>query len=117
MIERLREIMKPAQDFILLYYDSLLLCAISAWWAYTLFKVGHWEVGALLFSIVVIKIIGLTLANRKLRQIGIIGLNIMWAVSAYVFIQHHPSIELSYHFLLFVLLLGVGVSLRGRFRE
>lgn len=117
MIERIKVLLKPVQESIFMYYNSLLYCTISAWLAYTLFKVGHWEIGALLFSIVIVKIIGLILHNHKLRQFGIIGLNVMWALNSYVFINYHPTVELSFHFPLFILFLGVGVALRGRFDE
>lgn len=117
VIERLKVLLKPVQGFILMYYNSLLYCTISAWLAYTLFTVGHWEIGAILISIVIVKIIGLILHNHKLRQIGIIGLNVMWALNTYVFISYHPTVELSFHFPLFILFLGVGISLRGRFDE
>jgi len=117
VIERLKESLEHAWHFILMYYNSLLLCTISTWLAYTLFKVGHWEIGALLFSIVIIKVVGLALHNMKLRQFGIIGLNVMWALNTYVFVTYHPTVELSFHFPLFILLLGVGISLRGRFDE
>lgn len=117
MIERLKKFFEPLRIFILSYYNSLLLCTISTWLSYTLFTVGHWKIGAILISIVIVKLIGLALHNRKLRQIGIIGLNVMWALNTYVFINYHPSVELSFHFPLFILLLGVGISLRGRFHE
>ncbi|MDN6342379.1 MAG: hypothetical protein L0J49_01780 [Lactococcus lactis] len=51
-----------------------------------------------------------------MRLIGLVGLNVIWGIGFYQFlIGQHPAVALSYHFPAFVLLFGVGISLRGRF--
>src|SRR5690625_4433998 len=110
--------MKKIRDFILVYYYSFLLCSVSLWLALTLFSVGHYLLGGVLTGLVIIKMVGILLRKDKLRIIGLVGLNAMWAVNTYIFIAgHHPSVELTFQFPLIILLLGVGISLRGRFDE
>ena len=113
MIERL----KKAYTFVVGYYYSILLIAISIWLASVLFKVGHLEFGVVVLLVVTVKAIGLLLRNKNLRQIGIIGINILWAVNTYIFYQHHVPVSMTYEIPLFFLLLGTGIALRGRFNE
>lgn len=109
---------RKIRNFILLYYNSLSICLISLWLAYTLIKVNHPITGGFLIAVVIIKLIGMWQQNAHLRKVGIIGLNAVWAVSSYVFISDsHPVVELSPAYPLFILLIGVGLALRGSFDE
>lgn len=114
MVEKL----KKTWAFIITYYYSLLLCLISLWLSYTLFTVDHHALATILFTIVAIKFIGMLKDNGKLRMVGIIGLNAMWTINTTLFLLgKHPPVELTFEFPLFILILGFGVALRGRFNE
>lgn len=98
------------------YYYSHLFTLFSIWLGYTLFKVGHPVLATVMVLMSVIKLAGIYLNNPQLRLIGLITLNAMWGVSLYYFVSgHHPVVELTYHFPAYILLSGVGISLRGRF--
>jgi len=91
---------------------------VSLWLSYTLFTVGHPLLGVILLAAVIVKLIGLIYRHSKLKTIGIIGLNIIWAVNITVFLSdYHPAVPLTWEIPFFVLLLGIGISLRGRYRE
>lgn len=114
MIEKIKKII----DFIFVYYYSFLLCFVSLWLGYTLYTVGHHALAGVLFLLVALELIGVIFRLEKLRVIGLIGLNAIWAANVYIFIAgHHPSVELTFQFPLVILLIGVGISLRGRFDE
>jgi hypothetical protein len=110
--------MKRVKHFIYKYWYSLLFCLASIWLRLTLIGVGHPILAIALVVIVVIKLSGMIMENARLRMIGIIGLNILWAVFVFVFATgYHPSIELTFEIPFFILLIGVGISIRGRFDE
>ena len=104
-------------NFILRYYNSLLLILISLWLGTLLISVDHSFLGGLFIFLSLLKLIGTMLDNVKMRIIGLICLNAMWAVNIVIFLTgQHPK-GLPYQFPLFVLLVGLGVGIRGRFDE
>ena len=108
---------RKAINFILRYYNSLLLILISLWLGALLISVDHSFLGGLFIFLSLLKLIGMILDNVKMRIIGLICLNAMWAVNIVIFLTgQHPK-GLPYQFPLFVLLVGLGVGIRGRFDE
>ena len=104
-------------NFILRYYNSLLLILVSLWLGALLISVDHSFLGGLFIFLSLLKLIGTILDNVKMRIIGLVCLNAMWAVNTMIFLTgQHPK-DLSYQFPLFVLLVGLGVGIRGRFDE
>lgn len=114
MIEKLKKVI----NFILRYYNSLALVMISIWLGTLLTSVDHAFIGGLLIFISLLKLFGMLLDNVKMRIIGLICLNAMWAINTTIFIMgQHPRVDLPFIFPLFVLIMGLGVAIRGRFDE
>lgn len=108
--------MKWLNNYLIPYYNSHLYIAFSLWLVYTLITVGHEFIASLMIVSAVIKLLGIYADRPTLRLIGLVGLNVIWGIGFYQFlIGQHPAVALSYHFPAFVLLFGVGISLRGRF--
>ena len=85
--------------------------------AITLLDVTHWIIGSILIIASVMKLIGMWVNNGKLRRIGVVVLTATWAVCAYVFATWHALVLLPRYFPFFIVLLGVGIALRGSFDE
>lgn len=98
-------------------YNGIGYCIVSLWLAITLIKTGHMELGIALAAAAILKALGMVLHNGRLKQVGIIGMNIIWGVSTYFFITSHVPVNLTYHLTLYVLYIGAGIALRGRFDE
>ena len=109
--------MRKLRNFILLYWFSLLLCLVSVRLAFTLIYVDHSIIGLILMTASVLKLTGMWAHNGKLRQIGVVVLTATWAVCAYVFVTGHVPVLLPQDFPIYIVLLGVGVALRGTFDE
>lgn len=107
---------KKTWVFLITYYYSFLLCGITLWLSSVLKTVGHGYIALAVFLIALIKLMGIFTQNNTLRIIGVVGLGGFWLVSSMVFyLGYHPTVTLTYHFPLFIFLLGFGVALRGRF--
>lgn len=102
---------------LLRYYDSILYCLISFYLAHLLINTHHGIWGVVLLVATFVKIFGMLTENKQLLTLGIVGMNTTWAVATYVFITSHVAVNLSYQFPLFVLLIGGGIALRGRYSE
>ena len=92
-----------------LIYDrwfSLALCYISLYLAYISYQQGRYTFMTFALIAVLIKLIGLALNHRRLRVMGIICINVVWALTVLDFAQ----IGQSFYFSLFALLVGVGIS-------
>ena len=109
--------MKKLRNFVLLYWFSLLLCLVSVRLAFTLICVDHSIIGLILMTASVLKLTGMWVHNGNLRRIGVVVLTATWTVSAYVFATWHVPIALPLDFPFYIVLLGVGVALRGTFNE
>ena len=99
-----------------LIYDkwfSLILCYITLYLAYISHQQGRYIFMAFTLIAVLIKLIGLILNHRRLRVVGIICINVIWALSVLNFLQMGQSFYFSLH----ALLIGVGISIKGRFDE
>ena len=92
---------------------SLSLCYISLYLATISYRQERLIFTAFTLGVVTIKVIGVILDHRHLRTIGIIGINVVWALTVLDFAQ----IGQSFYFSLFALLVGVGISVKGRFDE
>ena len=109
---------KKLIHFILRYYNSLGLILISFWLGATLITVDHLILGGLFIFVTLLKFVGLLAHNVKMRIIGLICLNALWAVSVTMLISYgHPSVNLPIAFPLYVLFNGAGIGIRGRFDE
>lgn len=102
---------------LLRYYDSILYCLMSLYLGYLLINTHDGIWGVVLLGATFVKIFGMLTGNKQLLTIGIVGMNIIWAVSTYVFITSHVAVNLPYQFPLFILLIGGGIALRGRYSE
>ena len=109
--------MRKLRNFILLYWFSLLFCLLSVRLAFTLIYVDHSIIGLILMTASVLKLTGMWAHNGKLRRIGVVVLTATWAVCAYVFATGHTPVLLPQYFPFYIVLLGVGVALRGTFDE
>lgn len=99
-----------------LIYDkwfSLALCYISLYLAYTSHQQGRYIFMAFTLIAVLIKLMGLILNHRRLRVVGIVCINVIWALTVLDFVQTGQSFYFSLH----ALLIGVGISIKGRFDE
>ena len=97
-----------------LIYDkwfSLALCYITLYLAYISHQQGRYIFMTFALIAVLIKLIGLVLNHRRLRVVGIICINVIWALTVLDFVQ----MGLSFYFSLHALLIGVGISLKERF--
>ena len=109
--------MRKLRNFILLYWFSLLFCLLSVRLAFTLIYVDHSIIGLILLTASVLKLTGMWAHNGKLRRIGVVVLTATWAVCAYVFATGHTPVLLPQYFPFYIVLLGLGVALRGSFDE
>ena len=109
--------MRKLRNFLLLYWFSLLFCLVSVRLAFALIYVDHSMIGLTLMIASVLKLTGMWSHNGKLRRIGVVVLTATWTVSAYVFATWHVPIALPLDFPFYIVLLGVGVALRGTFDE
>jgi len=108
---------RKAINFILRYYNSLLLILVSLWLGALLISADHSFMGGLFIFLSLLKLAGMIIDNVKMRVIGLICLNAMWAANIVIFLTgQHPK-GLPYQFPLVVLLVGLGVGIRGRFDE
>jgi hypothetical protein len=99
-----------------LIYDkwfSLALCYISQYLAYISYQQGRYLFMTFALIAVLIKLIGLILNHRRLRMVGIVCINVIWALTVLDFAQMGQP----FYFSLFALLTGVGISIKGRFDE
>lgn len=109
---------KRIVNFIIRHYNSLLLALGSLWLGLRLIheSVPHYGSALVFFS--ALKLYGLVFYKPKTRVIGMIGINSFWAITVYLFASKQiPPHGVSYQIPLFVLLFGLGISLRGRFDE
>ena len=109
--------MRKLRNFILLYWFSLLFCLLSVRLAFTLIYVDHSIIGLILLTASVLKLTGMWAHNGKLRRIGVVVLTATWTVCAYVFATGHTPVLLPPDSPFYIVLLGVGVALRGAFDE
>ena len=109
--------MRKLRNFILLYWFSLLFCLLSVRLAFTLIYVDHSIIGLILMTASVLKLTGMWAHNGKLRRIGVVVLTATWAGCAYVFATSHGPVLLPQYFPFYIVLLGLGVALRGSFDE
>lgn len=99
-----------------LIYDkwfSLNLCYISLYLACISHRQGRYLFMAFAVLSVLIKLIGLALNHARLRVMGIVCINVLWALTVLDFAQMGQP----FYFSLFALLTGVGISIKGRFDE
>ena len=99
-----------------LIYDkwfSLALCYISLYLAYISYQQGRYIFMTFALIAVLIKSIGLILNHGRLRVMGIVCINVIWALTVLDFVQMGQPFYFSLH----ALLIGVGISIKGRFRE
>jgi hypothetical protein len=99
-----------------LIYDkwfSLSLCYVSLYLAYISYQQDCYTFMTFVLIAVLIKLIGLILNHRRLRVVGIVCINMIWALTILDFIQ----MDQPFYFSLFALLTGIGISLKGRFDE
>ena len=99
-----------------LIYDkwfSLTLCYISLYLANISYQQGRYIFMAFALIAVFIKLLGVILNHRRLRVVGIICINVIWALTVLNFFKMGQPFYFSLH----ALLIGVGISLKGRFRE
>lgn len=114
MVGKIRNI----QAIVIQNYYTLALCGITLWLSYVLFTVNHYLLSLLIAGVVIIKLTGMLRKSARLRTIGLVGMNAIWAINTTIFVlnKHHP-VNLTYVFPLFVLVIGFGVALRSRFNE
>lgn len=99
-----------------LIYDrlfSLILCYITLYLAYISHQQNRPIFMMVAITAVLVKVIGLILDHKRLRVLGIVMINVLWAVTVLDFVQMGQP----FYFSLFALLIGVGISLKGRFDE
>lgn len=109
---------KRTVNFFIRHYNSLLLAFGSFGLGLRLMyeSVPHYGSALVFFS--ALKLYGLISNKPKIRVVGLIGINSFWAIAVYLFASKQiPPHEVSYQIPLFVLLFGLGISLRGRFDE
>lgn len=108
--------MKYLRRVINLIYNkwfSLSLCYISLYLATISYGQDRFIFTAFTLVVVMIKLIGVILDHRHLRTIGIVGINVIWALTVLDFAQMGQP----FYFSLFALIVGIGISLKGRFDE
>jgi hypothetical protein len=99
-----------------LVYDkwfSLVLCYVSLYLAYISYRQEGYTFMAFALIAVLIKLMGLIFNHRRLRLVGIICINVIWAITILDFVKMGQP----FYFSLFALLIGIGISLKGRFDE
>ncbi|SFB91004.1 hypothetical protein SAMN04488102_101372 [Alkalibacterium subtropicum] len=110
--------LKHIIDRIIADWNSILLCLISTWLGLLFLNRVHYLLSVILLLFTAAKATGLIINHTKLRRIGLIGLNIFWALMTYVLLAgRHPVVVIPYQFPLLVLAIGTGISLRARFDE
>lgn len=100
----------------ILIYDkwfSLILCYITLYLATISYRQDRYIFMMIAITAVLIKIIGLILDHGRLRILGIVIINVLWAITVLDFVQMGQP----FYFTLFALLTGVGISIKGRFDE
>lgn len=105
--------MKRIGVFIYNRWFSLGLCYISLYLAYISYQQGRYTFMAFALIAVFIKLMGLILNHRRLRVLGIVCINVIWALTVLDFVQMGQPFYFSLH----ALLIGVGISIKGRFDE
>lgn len=105
--------MKRIGAFIYDKWFSLALCYISLYLAYISYQQGRYIFMTFALIAVLIKLIGLILNHRRLRVMGIVCINVIWALTVLDFVQMGQP----FYFSLYTLLIGVGISIKGRFDE
>lgn len=106
--------MTKLKKVTLLIYNkwfSLALCYITLYLSTHSYRQERFLFTILAIGVVLIKLIGIGLNHRYLRTIGIMGINVVWALTVLDFIQMGQP----FYFSLFTLLIGIGISLKGRF--
>lgn len=99
-----------------LIYDrwfSLTLCYISLYLACISHRQGRYIFMTFALIAVLIKLIGLILNHRRLRVVGIVCINVVWAIT----VLNFAKMGQPFYFSLFALLTGLGISVKGRFYE
>ena len=105
--------MRRINNYIVSYWFSLNLSAITLYLSYLSFRQYRYFFGLAAVVAVLIKVIGLTLNNRRLRIAGIVSINVIWALT----ILDFAKMGQPFYFSLFALLTGVGISIKGRFND
>ncbi|MDN6288894.1 MAG: hypothetical protein L0J63_01240 [Tetragenococcus koreensis] len=105
--------MKRIGAFIYDEWFPLALCYISLYLACISYRQGRYIFMTFALIAVLIKLIGLILNHRRLRVVGIVCINVVWALTVLNFAQ----IGQPFYFSLHALLIGLGISIKGRFDE
>jgi len=107
------------KQLIIVKWNSFLLCLVSLILSHLLLSQSRYILGVTNFILVLAKLLGIFLNRSKLRKFALVGLNMVWASTAYFMLTFQPPFlpALSYYFPLFMVLFGFGISIQERFNE